>query len=234
MKYLQLIRKHPFPKNGRELNAELVEVIKGTKIESKKKEYITKLFYNNLGIVSKVFSENKYDKANATVEEFLSFYYEALLIAIKDYDKSKGMAFHSYLYSRMKSMILNYYKYNGSVIHIPVLKRPDGEYEIFQLTDIMNDILTSENHNEVEHKFDVVLDDPFFGREIKKVLSKDEYKFLTLCREYQKTEAAEKMGLTRGQLQRIFERIRLKLASLMKTLDIKTNLVNKKLTKKKI
>lgn len=227
MKYLQLMKKYPFPKNGRELNRELISTI--NKVNPDKKS-ILKLFYNNLGIVSKIYSENNYDKANATVEEFLSFYYESLLVAIKDFNNTRGMAFHSYLYTRMKSIISNDYKYTGAVVHIPVLQITKGKYETIQLTNAMSDGFLILSSNELDNKFDNILNDPFFDKKIKKLLSKDEYDFFQLSKEYLSTESAKKMKLTRGQQQRISERIKTKLKLLADTIELNKN-INKKVDK---
>lgn len=223
------MKKHPFPKNGKEINREVMSTI--DRISPDRKS-VLKLFYNNLGIVSKIFSENNYDKLNATVEEFLSFYYESILVSIKDYDSSKGMSFHNYLYFRMRNIISNDYKYNGSVVHIPVMKVPDGEYETLQLTTDMTDHHSAFSITEEGiHKLDTILDDPFFIKKAKSSLSVDEYHFFSLWREYSLVDAAEKMKLTRGKFQRMSERIREKLATIVKTIESKENLI-KKLTKK--
>jgi len=128
----EYINKHPFPKNGTEINNILVRDIKDPSKESSKQANLEKLLQNNARLIYLVYRQFNY---NQELSSIMSFVYEGLTKAVDTFKPEVGMPFYHYAMSTIRGLLQNYYNYNHDLIHIPVMKKKDIKYEYADIND---------------------------------------------------------------------------------------------------
>ncbi len=128
----EFIKKHPFPKDGAEINNRLVRDIQDPALEHKKESNLKKLLENNARLIYLIYHQYNYNQELASI---MSFVYEGLRKASVHFDPKVGMPFYHYAVQTIRGLLQNHYNYNNDIIHIPVMKRKDVKYEYADVTD---------------------------------------------------------------------------------------------------
>lgn len=128
----EFINKNPFPKNGSQLNLELVQAIQDPdKIDSREAN-LEKLLKNNARLIYLVYRQHNY---NQELSSIMSFVYEGLRKAVDTFKPEVGMPFYHYAIRTIRGLLQNYYNYNHDIIHIPVMRKKDIKYEYSDIND---------------------------------------------------------------------------------------------------
>ena len=128
----EYINKHPFPKNGAEINDRLVRDIKDPTKEAFKAANLEKLLQNNARLIYLVYRQYNY---NQELSSIMSFVYEGLTKAVDTFKPDIGMPFYHYAMRTIRGLLQNYYNYNHDLIHIPVMKKKDIKYDYADIND---------------------------------------------------------------------------------------------------
>ena len=128
----EFINKHPFPKNGAEINDTLVRAIKDPEQSEFKEANLTKLLENNARLIYLVHRQHNYNQELASV---MSFVYEGLRKSVETFNPDIGMPFYHYAMRTIRGLLQNYYNYNNDLIHVPVMKKKDIKYEYADIND---------------------------------------------------------------------------------------------------
>lgn len=128
----EYINKHPFPKNGAEINDKLVRDIKDPTKEEFKAANLEKLLQNNARLIYLVYRQYNY---NQELSSIMSFVYEGLTKSVNTFNPNIGMPFYHYAMSTIRGLLQNYYNYHNDLIHIPVMKKNDIKYEYADIND---------------------------------------------------------------------------------------------------
>ena len=128
----EFIKKHPFPKDGAEINNRLVRDIQDPALEHKKEANLNKLLENNARLIYLIYHQYNY---NQELGSIMSFVYEGLRKASMHFDSRVGMPFYHYAVQTIRGLLQNHYNYNNDIIHIPVMKRKLVKYEYADVTD---------------------------------------------------------------------------------------------------
>jgi RNA polymerase sigma factor (sigma-70 family) len=139
------IRKNPFPKNGRELNDQLVRDIQDPKKIREKNENIFKLFRNNARLISIVYKQHNY---NQELDSVMSYVFEGISKAVESFDPKVGMPFYHYALKVIRGIMQNNYNYHEAVIHVPVMKKKDFRMEYCDINDYTEHESMAESEDE--------------------------------------------------------------------------------------
>jgi len=128
----EFINKHPFPKNGAEINNVLVMAIKDPNQAKFKEKNLTKLLENNARLIYLVYRQHNYNQELASI---MSFVYEGLKKSVDTFNPDVGMPFYHYAMRTIRGLLQNYYNYNHDLIHVPVMKKKDIKYDYADIND---------------------------------------------------------------------------------------------------
>jgi hypothetical protein len=127
------INTHPFPKNGKEINNQLVRDIQDPCKKQFKDHNLKLLFENNARLIYLVYHQYNY---NQDLGSIMSFVYEGLIKASESFDFNVGMPFYNYAMQRIRGLLQNWYNYHHTLIHVPVMRRKDDDDYSFDYTEI--------------------------------------------------------------------------------------------------
>ena len=133
------IRNNPFPPNGTQLNLQLVKDIQDPSLADQKQQNVEKLFKINARLIWRVYVQHNYGES---LDSVMSFMFEGIKRASEIYDASHGMPFYNYAIKITRAMLQNYHNYHSQVIHVPIKKRSNENFE-FAYSDI-NDYMDFE------------------------------------------------------------------------------------------
>jgi len=208
----EFIKKHPFPKNGVEINNKLVRAIQDPDQSKYRQKNLEKLLQNNARLVYIIFKQYNYDKELA---EIMSIVYEGLDQATQRYDFNVGMPFYHYAVQTTRGILQNNYNYTHDLIHVPVMKKKklnkktNKEEGIrLEYSDI-NDYLEHQ-YIENDEKESLSSEANMLIREYEKgdltEQSRDELKILKLSRENTLKDLAYKTKINTVKLRKIIDK----------------------------
>lgn len=117
----KLLDDNPF--KGESYNIELYDkIMAGEDIEVNTK----RLFFNNIKLNTKLFEKHNYGH---TLEEIISLGWLQFDTIIKNYDKTQRQ-FGGYYFKTMRGHLQYKFNYEGSLIHVPVMKKEDMEISV--------------------------------------------------------------------------------------------------------
>ncbi len=128
----EFINKHPFPKNGAEINDMLVRELKDPTKSHLKQINLEKLLKNNARLIYLVYKQHNY---NQELSSIMSFVYEGLNKSIDTFNPDIGMPFYHYAMRTTRGLLQKYYNYNNDLIHIPVMKKKLVKYDYADIND---------------------------------------------------------------------------------------------------
>ena len=128
----EFIKKHPFPKDGAEINQRLVRDIQDPSKEASKEANLGKLLENNARLIYLIYHQYNY---NQELGSIMSFVYEGLKKACDTYDPDVGMPFYHYAVQTIRGLLQNHYNYNNDLIHVPVMKRKNVNFDYADVND---------------------------------------------------------------------------------------------------
>ena len=126
------IRNNPFPPNGTQLNLQLVKDIQDPTLSDMKQQNVEKLFKLNARLIWRVYVQHNYGES---LDSVMSFMFEGIKRASEIYDPAHGMPFYNYAIKITRAMLQNYHNYHSQVIHVPIKKRSNENFE-FAYSDI--------------------------------------------------------------------------------------------------
>jgi RNA polymerase sigma factor (sigma-70 family) len=207
----EFIKKHPFPKNGAEINDRLVKAIQDPKLEGQKEANLKKLLENNARLIYLIYHQYNY---NQELGSIMSFVYEGLRKASAHFDPNVGMPFYHYAVQTIRGLLQNHYNYNNDLIHIPVMKRKTVKYEYADVTDYSEyQGLASVDLNDVEEpisELDMLITE-YENQENITEQSKSDLEIIKLYRNHTLKDISEKTGINTVKLRKIIDKTIVKL-----------------------
>ena len=219
----EFINKHPFPENGPEINDALVKEIqrlvaiknklksKGQSVPNYLEEEILinvqDLFRNNARLIFVIYKQYNY---NQEMGSTMSFVYQGLDKAARNFDLTLGTPFYSYAIQVIRGMLQNYYHYHEKTVHVPVNKKDDDEFK-YEFADI-NDHLEHEHMNYVEteenpliEELNMIMVEYENQKDISEV-AREDFNVLKLSRELTLKEIGKKLSITPGKAKKMKDR----------------------------
>ena len=169
----EFIKKHPFPKDGAQLNSELVQAIMDPLQESEKQKNLQKLFEVNARLVWVVFQQFNYGQ---TLGGVMGFVYEGLTKACEKYKPELNVPFYQYALQTIRGIMQNWYNYNENLVHVPVMRKKDHQHEYVEVTEYsLSDETIEDFSNTLSDDMDAMLieleflhrDDPKFLEDVE-------------------------------------------------------------------
>lgn len=128
----QFIRSNPFPKNGAEINKQLVTLIQDPSKAHQKDANLIKLLKNNARLIYIIYKQYNY---NQKLDSIMSYVYQGLRKACDTFDPKVGMPFYNYAIQQTRGLLQNDYNYTNDVVHVPVMKRKKVELTYAEVDD---------------------------------------------------------------------------------------------------
>jgi len=213
MKIEQFIKENPFPKDGAEINNFLINEIKDPSKSHLKRKNIEKLFKNNARLIYLVYNQYSYGQELSSIA---SFVYEGIAHAVEIYNPKIGMPFYNYAMTIIRSQLQNWYKYNESLIHIPVMKRKDHTFEYSDINDYVEHeykYIDNNDTQDIEDRYNKINEMLIEYKACKNLTSKDhdDLEIFNMSRTYTIKEISSMKGITTSKVKRSINNISEKL-----------------------
>jgi len=213
----EFIKRNPFPKNGAEINKQLVRDIQDPSKAAHKTKNLNKLLKNNARLIYVIYRQYNYAQ---TLSSIMSFVFEGLKKATETYDFEVGMPFYHYAVQTIRGLLQNYYNYNNDLIHIPVMKKKKKnkktnkeEWIKVEYSDI-NDYLEHQYiHNNDEEslsaEMDMLIEE--YESQTLSIQTKEDLSILKMYRQSTLKDLSNKTGINTVKLRKIIDKTTSKL-----------------------
>lgn len=203
----EFIKRHPFPKNGAEINQQLVRDIQNPEKSHLKESNLVKLLENNARLIYLIYHQYNY---NQELGSIMSFVYEGLRKACDTYDPDVGMPFYHYAVQTIRGLLQNYYNYNNDLIHIPVMKRKNVKYEFADVNDYseytgfgVSEL--DEEENTPVSELDMLITE-YEHQDGLSEQAKSDLEIVKLYRNHTLKDISEKTGLNTVKIRKVIDR----------------------------
>jgi len=203
----EFIKKHPFPKNGAEINQQLVRDIQDPQKENLKEDNLVKLLENNARLIYLIYHQYNY---NQELGSIMSFVYEGLRKACDTYDPNVGMPFYHYAVQTIRGLLQNHYNYNNDLIHIPVMKRKNVKYEYADVNDYSEysgfgvSELDEEENTPVSELDMLIIE--YENQPNISEQSKSDLEIVKMYRQFTLKDISEKTGINTVKIRKVIDR----------------------------
>lgn len=198
----EFIKNNPFPKNGLQINNDLVKAIQDPKQAHNYKKNAYKLLKNNARLIYQVYKQFNY---NQPLSSIMSFIYEGILTTSKEYRIGSPKPYYSYLMTYVRGLLQKHYNYNHNLIHVPVMKKKVTEIDVTEITNVGEHTYLEYREGEpMNEELDLLFDE--YEMQKLPVKQRDDFEILKLSRSMTVKEISQKTGLGIGKIRNIVKR----------------------------
>lgn len=215
----EFIKNNPFPKNGKKINEDLVKDIQDPTKSHFVRRNLYKLLKNNARLIYVIHRQYNYSQ---TLGSIMSFVYEGLKKATETYDPDVGMPFYHYAVQTIRGLLQNFYNYNESLIHVPVMKRKITKVEYSDINDFSeHQYMDIHDNDSLSSEMDMIIKE--YEAQPLSEQSIEDLKILKMYRQHTLKDISHKTNINTVKLRKMIDRATFKLKKFHVNLKRKLN-----------